>query len=307
VTHTCVQCTVKSDCGADAPACDVQAHACVGCLVRTDCKAPTPACDVSTNTCVACTAHTDCKGTTPRCDTETNTCVACLEQADCVDPTASRCDAETHTCKPCGENSECSAITGRNVCDGGVCVQCSGKDSTACGTSSGVPLVCDSKLHTCTTRKQRSSGLCGTCVSDKECPLGQLCVLDTVSTGQTSKQVGYFCHWKQGDTANGAPSDCPTQGRPYIKVADAFSIDGEAADVCTLAVSSCTANGEFRNKNCAPTGTPNDTLCGAAAPNDAKCVSFGASYRCTMTCGSDDDCPVGFPCNTSVTPRVCTL
>jgi len=303
-----VQCLTKADCGAETPVCDALAHTCVGCLLRADCKAPTPSCNQETETCVPCVAHTDCKGTTPRCDSQTNSCVACLEQADCSDPTASRCDTESHTCKPCSTSADCSSLSGKKVCEDGVCVQCSGNDSIACGSSGGTPLVCDSKLHTCTTRKQRSSGLCGACVSDLECPLGQLCVPDTVSAGQTSKQVGYFCHWKQGDTANGAPSDCPTQGRPYIKVgSDVVSIDGEVADVCTLAVSSCTASTEFRNKNCAPTGTPNDTLCGAAAPSDAKCVSFGASYRCTMTCLSDDDCPTGSSCNTAVTPRVCTL
>jgi hypothetical protein len=135
-----------------------------------------------------------------------------------------------------------------------------------------------------------------------------MCVLDTFGSGATAKQVGYFCHWKQGDTVNGAPADCPTQGRPYFRlVSGASSIDGEVADICTLAVSSCPAKNEFRNKNCAPTGTPDDTLCGVAAPNDAKCVSIGAGFRCTMTCLGDDDCLTGSSCNTLVTPQVCTL
>src|SRR6187455_2845011 len=70
----------------------------------------------------------------------------------------------------------------------------------------------------------------------------------------------------------------------------AASIDGQTADICTLRVSSCVASAEFSTKNCAPTGAPDDALCGVAAPIDAKCIQVTASsaYRCTMTCISDE-------------------
>jgi hypothetical protein len=135
---------------------------------------------------------------------------------------------------------------------------------------------------------------------------GELCVLDTLETATGTKSVGYFCHWKQGDTSNDAPADCFTMGRPYVHLRSTMSIDGEAANVCVLRVSSCAANADFSAKDCAPDGTPDDGLCGVASPSDAKCVPYGIGYRCTMTCGSTDDCPA-LSCRTNVSPTVCAL
>jgi hypothetical protein len=185
-------------------------------------------------------------------------------------------------------------------------VQCTGAKFAACGVNAGTPLVCDSLQHTCTTSKQHSAGLCQTCLSDAQCNAGEVCLLDKFGT--PSVNVGYFCHWKQGDTADGAPADCTAGGQPYVGVQkNATSIDGATGDICTLAVSTCVANNQFRSKNCANPVLPDDTLCGVAPPKDAKCAPFGATtYRCTMTCLSDDDCP-GTTCNTGVSPRVCNL
>jgi len=57
----------------------------------------------------------------------------------------------------------------------------------------------------------------------------------------------------------------------------------------------------------APSGAYNDSLCGVAAPADAKCIQVTSSsaYRCTIACGSDADCPNGFPCNLDVSRSVC--
>jgi hypothetical protein len=266
-------------------------------------------CESITNTCVECTAHSDCRGATPNCDAATNACVECVEQADCSAPTSSQCDPADHTCKPCSVDNDCSEIAGKGVCLAGACVECTATKTTSCGSDKGTPLVCDSLEHVCTTAPARSAGLCQPCVSDAQCALGQLCVLDTIGSGKAQKPVGYFCHWKQGDIANGAPADCTDGGRPYVRVvSDVTSIDGETADICGLAVSSCPANNEYRDKNCAPSGTPDDTLCGVSAPADAKCVQFGTTtYRCTMTCLSQDDCPSQSTCNTTVSPRICSL
>ena len=273
------------------------------------CGEATPICEPVSNQCVECRVNEDCSASAePSCDTTTNTCVECLEQADCKSPTASRCDLTDHTCNPCSIDADCSDIDGKGVCLAGTCVECTTTKATACGSEKGTPLVCDSLEHTCTTKPARSAGLCQPCVADAQCALGQLCVLDTIGSGTSQKEVGYFCRWKQGDTANGAPADCPTEGRPYVKlVADAVSVDGETAGICALAISTCPAKNEFRDKNCAPTGVANDALCGVSSPNDAKCVQFGAGFRCTMTCLSQDDCPSPSTCNTGVTPQVCTL
>jgi hypothetical protein len=135
---------------------------------------------------------------------------------------------------------------------------------------------------------------------------GELCVLDTIGTGAAAKAVGYFCHWKKGDVANGAPALC-SSGRPYVRtLTGATSVDGETADICTLRTSTCIANDEFSSKDCAPTSTPDDSLCGVAPPADALCALFDTdTYRCTMTCLSDDDCRTGSSCN--IARGVCAL
>lgn len=333
-THTCVECLGAADCKAPTPACEPTTKTCVGCLSKADCAGTKPLCDVTHNACVACLEQTDCTNaaasycsstshTCTPCTSSTQcsnipgkpicsagTCVQCTKQSDCTDPGASQCDLSTHTCKPCTTDAHCSNIAGKGVCLDGACVQCTAAKPTACGadSKSGTPLVCDSLKHTCTTALAKSAGLCAPCVSDAQCKAGELCVLDTVGTGASAKAVGYFCHWKKGDSANGAPADCFANGRPYAgTLTGATSIDGQTADVCTLRVSSCIASAEFSTKNCAPTGTPDDSQCGVAAPIDAKCIQATGSsaYSCTMTCGSDLDCRDGFACNTNVSPPVC--
>jgi hypothetical protein len=171
----------------------------------------------------------------------------------------------------------------------------------------GTPLVCDSLKRTCTTNKEKSAGLCKECVSDAQCTAGKLCVKETF--GSPAADVGYFCFWKQGDTANGAPTDCTASGRPYVKILkNQTSLDGEAATICGLRASTCTARNDFSAKNCATSMAADDSKCGFDAPDDAKCVSFGPSqFRCTMTCVSDDDCLPGVACDGGASPPVCEL
>jgi len=186
------------------------------------------------------------------------------------------------------------------VCDtkAGECVQCTGTDYASCGMDTGTPLVCDSLKRTCTTGKEHDADLCKACVSDANCKAGELCVLERYS----NKDVGYFCFWKQGDMANGAPADCFTTGHPYAgTLANATSVDGEKADICSLRSSTCTAVSQVSSKNCKPGAVPDNSLCGFDSPNDAKCDQVGIStnFRCTMTCVSDEDCPGVVKCNMS--------
>jgi len=312
-TRLCVACTLHADCNGATPLCDVTHHACVACLQQADCADATASrCDLVTHTCAPCVNSTQCSGIAGKPTCSAGECVECSRQSDCKTPGASHCDLVTHTCKPCSVNSDCSDITGKNVCLAGECVQCIAAQSAACGTdtASGAPYVCDSLEHTCTTQKAKSAGLCASCVSDAQCKDGELCVLDTIGTGAARKPVGYFCHWKQGDTANGAPADCTTgSGPPYVKVLPrASSIDGAVADVCVLRRSSCPARADFSKKDCAPQRLSDDSLCGFAPPQDAKCAQFGTTtFRCTMTCLSDIDCPGSVTCLTDVSPNVCAL
>ena len=307
-THACVECLSRSQCSGNTPACDTMTHSCVECLSRSDCKAPTAACVSETHQCAACAANTDCKAPTSLCEMTSHSCVACVQSSDCKDTLAARCDAETHTCMACAGDADCEHFSATPACFEGKCVECTGKNNSACGvdSASGDPFVCDSLKRTCSTDTEHSTGLCGACVSDAQCMAGQLCVKDTLGTGDSAKDVGYFCHWKKGDTRNGAPALC-NAARPYVRtVMSVTSIDGEIADICTLRTSSCPARNQFSSKNCGP--TPDDTLCGVSPPNDAKCAQFDVEdYRCTMTCLGNDDCLSPSTCNGELSPPVCTF
>jgi hypothetical protein len=331
-TNTCVGCVASTDCGEPNPVCDAAARVCVECASSADCSGATPFCDTATQSCVACLTQSDCEDpATAQCASDhsckpclnsahctaipgrpicaSGTCVECTKQSDCNDSTASQCDMTTKACVPCTSDAHCSNIAGKSVCLAGECVQCTAANPSACGidAQSGAAFVCDSVKHTCTTSLASSANVCKPCVSDAQCYAGQRCVLDTIGTGASAKDVGYFCHWKKGDTTNGAPADCFGDGRPYAKTIAAMTIDGESADICVLRVSSCVAGAEFSTKNCAQTGTPDDAACGFAPPVDAKCipVTGSSAYRCTMRCLSDEDCPDGSPCDTSL--RLCQL
>lgn len=293
-------------CKGATPICDTTTNTCVACIKSSDCKGSTPSCDVTTNTCVECAKSSDCKDSAkPLCDTTAKQCVACLAQGDCKAATASACNSGV--CTACTKDEECTGIAGKGVCDAGTCVQCTGKNFAACGQDTGTPLVCDSLMRTCSSNKQGSAGLCLPCVSDAQCRTGQMCALDQF--GNPSQQVGYFCHWKKGDTANGAPTSCVATGRPYVGTqVNVTSIDGTTSDICSLRSSTCVARNQFSSKDCSVTASPSDALCGVSPPNDAKCAAFDATnFRCTMTCLSDDDCPSPASCNTGVTPAVCSL
>jgi len=269
------------------------------------CTAPKPVCDEPNDTCVECLAEADC--TTPaksKCDTDTKACVACLQSADCATAAAAKCDGGA--CVKCTGNDDCSHVAGKGVCDtvAGECVQCTGTDYSSCGMDLGTPLVCDTLKRTCTTNKEHAADLCKACVSDANCKLGEACVLEKYD----GSDIGYFCFWKQGDTGNGAPSDCFTEAHPYAGVqVDAISVDGQKSDICTLRSSTCTARNQFSSKDCKSGGSGDNSVCGSAPPKDAKCDQVGASanYRCTMTCLSDEDCPGVSTCNTST--DVCEL
>lgn len=297
-------------CSGTTPVCDVDTNKCVECLKSSSCEdAAKPVCDTGSNVCVGCLSSGDCTvdATKPVCKTETTTCVGCLANTDCTSATASLCDTATNTCGKCSIDADCTHISGKGVCNAGTCVQCTGVKYSGCGQLEGKNLVCDSLTNTCSTDKtEKMAAECQSCISDAQCIAGQVCALQTFN----GSAVGYFCFWKQGDTANGAPADCTlSTNRPFVKVqSDVKSIDGTTATLCTLATSTCTALNQFRATDCAPTGTPNDNLCGFVAGVDSKCVAYGTTqYRCTTACGSNDDCKSGFSCNIATTPDTCSL
>jgi len=250
-----------------------------------------------------------CTAPTAMCRESDGTCVECLSDGDCMSPTAARCDVGMGTCVACEDSAECAGHPGAEVCAlsgalSGRCVECTAADRTACGSN-----VCDSRMGTCTSTALGTTGLCQPCVSDAQCSEGKLCV--EMTYGSPAESVGWYCLWRQDAAAPGPAGDCFT-ARPYVAArAGAESIDGTAAAVCGLAVTTCDALNHFRTPgrgtgSCALSGDPDD--CGVDGQDDGPCVMAGmATNRCSVWCGSDDDCLSGFTCNTMVSRRYCNL
>jgi hypothetical protein len=285
-----------------------------------------PLCDMATTSatqgqCVQCITGSACANPTPQCSS--HQCIACNTDTACTDPANPECGS-SGSCVPCTSDGPCIGRAGTEVCDTaagatqGRCVQCTGTKYESCKQGS-TQYVCNSLNRTCSnTAVEHSGDLCTECVSDAQCQAGKLCVKQTFddpsdSPDQGAIDIGYFCAWHKNSGVGGAPAQC-TSAPPYINVeAAAVSMDGETADVCVLRVSTCPALADFSNKDCAPSGTPNDTLCGASvAPHDGYCVLKEAGppndiYRCTVPCMGDTDCPGSSTTCSLASPRLCTL
>ena len=306
--QVCVGCLDASHCSKPTPVCDTDHQVCVGCLDSSHCSEPTAVCDPNHQVCVGCLTASDCLAPTPVCDTDHQVCVECLTSADCGAPEAARCEAGA--CLPCTAQEDCQHFAATRVCEltSGTCVECTGALYDNCQDESGNALVCDSVSKICSTERPGSVGLCEPCLSDAHCRAGQLCVAQEY--GDPPQHIGNFCFWRQGSPDNDvAPADCYVSGAPYVRPAELTSIDGEAAEVCTLRTSTCVAHQAFSDVDCASEeGTADDSLCGADPPNDGFCLQVSeTSFRCTVSCSGNDDCLPQVECNTTVSNPYCTL
>lgn len=302
---SCVECSADGDC-ADGVCVE---GACVGCRADDDCVGGV--CESSS--CVQCRLDGDCAGGV--CEPETNTCVQCREDGDCADgvcvgavcrqcrdnagctdAVASTCDADA-MCAPCTTNADCSHLSGLGVCADGTCVECTGSDYAACGG------VCDSLQEVCTDVPVGASGLCEACISDAQCRPGLLCVEQMFERddGTGPALVGRFCLWDRDSTeANGPGGACSTV-RPYIEAQQVVSVDGVAATVCGLALTTCPGLNQFRTTCPTPGGA-----CGADGFDDGTCVAFDAATNfCTVPCLGDSDCDIGATCDVTSIPKLC--
>lgn len=238
VTLSCVDCLQPSDCPAAAPGC--YQGVCGQCNISSDCPgsetcdngacgcATDQACPTATPNCIldggpgvcGCAATASCTGTNEICDpsqgaagacvlscnapggvcladtdtgegfcdTSSGLCVQCLTASQCTDPDSPLC--VSGNCAQCGADTDCAALdAGMPYCSlslGGLCV--------GCDSPSQCPLDnqgCDS-----------SSGSCGSCTYNSDCPAGLGC---GVMTGLCAP----FCG---SAAASGAPdcADCAT-------------------------------------------------------------------------------------------------
>src|SRR5207248_2626631 len=107
--------------------------------------------------------------------------------------------------KPCSADTDCDLITGKSVCDQGVCVQCTITRESLCNGKS-----CNPATKACTSTTLASLYACENCVADSECmpTMGYRCV-PMVFQG-TARPNGY-CLKQFPECA--APYSSPTSSR----------------------------------------------------------------------------------------------
>jgi hypothetical protein len=320
-----VECTGNSDCkDAAQPYCVDQE--CVQCRSHADCDNPTPQCNGS-GECVGCTAPAACTGRPEgeRCATAAGAlqgrCVECRSHADCDNPTP-QCNSSGQ-CVPCTVDAACSGRSATPVCDessdatyGGRCVPCTGAKYASC-EKTGTAYVCESLTRTCsTTAVAGLAAECSPCVSDAHCQSSKLCVMQSYNDpfdnpNQGAVEVGYFCAWRK--SAPSGPNGSCFSARPYVKTVAGVSIDGTAADVCVLRVSTCPALTDYSSKNCGVSDgmgglMADDALCGDPDLHDGYCAEpETGTFLCTTLCLGDTDCKLGASCDTSPEPDTCSL
>ena len=283
--NTCVECLSSADCAsAAASRCDQQTGRCSGCRGNGDCSsiAGKPICsDDGAAQCVECVVDTDCTNnpSSSKCNTVTNTCAQCVLDSDCPTPSASRC--ADNRCQPCvndSGDSHCGHIASGNtvlgVCDtsgaAGVCVQCTGTQSAACGAS-----ICDSLARACSPFPAGTARICQTCISDASCPANDRCVLETFDL----TTLGYACFPL---AQNGTCGLTPFAGLTRVN-----TIDGAIEDVCLLRRTTCAAFNALELQSCTM-----DADCGETNLNDGRCVTDGSlGMRCSIPCSNGADCP----------------
>lgn len=300
-------------CSGKTPICDSSSNRCVECTSTTPnaCTESGKLCGRQ-KTCVECESSLHCSTVPgkPVCDDSpssprANTCVQCRTNDDCTTPEASVCDTSVdpltnlprNVCVGCTSTRDCVHIAGKQVClsatatEPSRCVECTKDDAHACSNGAASTL-CHGLEHVCTNRLKSSAGLCQPCISDAECVAGQACVPETFGLEQTKL---YACLWKKGDPTPNAPISCSdATNQPYIITRpDVTTIDGAAATVCGLAVSTCAAVLEAVTPtiNCAPDGVPNHSLCSFEGYDSARCVSArNGAYQCSPRCSKNADC-----------------
>ena len=243
---------------------------CVECLISDHCLSDeAPVCDTDTGVCVECDAPEDCEDPAlPMC--ESNVCVAgCLGPEDCGRfAELDLCDAETGTCVEC--------LT-RDDCPGDVCARAT---------------------HSCVDDREAGDvGVCEECEYDDDCAEGQLCVEQSFQ----STVVGNFCTWRKDGRTETVDASCLDAGRPYAGSGPGMtSVEGQTADMCILATTSCPAFIQHRQIviGCVDESELSDAACGFEGVEDGLCrvPEGGGNARCTYPCGGNEDCRTGFTC-----------
>jgi hypothetical protein len=177
----------------------------------------------------------------------------------------------------------------------GACVECTQDDRTACAVDgNGKRDVCNAATHECEVGvKEGTAPLCGSidrkqCVSNAHCPAGSTCVQEFLRDQTFS---AWYCLPTMGS---------PSCKRPFAREQTRPTRDGDAAAVCALRLSTCTAHSQYTSTSmpCTSDTDPSagdNAKCGLPGLDDGYCVYGGTvlGFVCTVPCTSADaDCPV---------------
>ncbi len=260
-----------------------------------ECSGETSHCSAEEE-CVECLENEHCDDPAPFCDTE-NTCVSCLENADCLSVDASLCDGGE--CAGCEEHADCSHLSAAPLCnsDAGICAGClpseddRESDEDACGTGVCNPqtLECESALT------QSAKDLCGSCIADSECLVGQNCIPLQYTGGTEPVELGTFC-------MKIAPGCSPPYQAGAINRASVSGVP--ATNYCGLAeeFTTCAAIKDLKDgKLCADDGE-----CGSEHSEGlCRIVNLGIDNQCTYSCTGSAQCVGGFACGGTVGNEYC--
>lgn len=289
----CVVCLEDSHCPAEAPHCTDSG--CVACRAGgTDCGPESPVCAEST--CSACSNHDDCARfeETPVCDSASGSCAECLTDEHCTVAGASRC--VENQCVPCDVDADCAHLPSQHLCHEGLCVECYGKETSACETNRVCNMIAGSEApYSCTHFRAGEANFCEPCVSDAHCRAGAHCVL-TQFQGQ---DTGYFCLLREGGDAEDSPADCRT-AQLYTNAQELTSTDGRTGRYCALEYTTCQALFDYSD------ACEVDDDCGVPGLDDGLCVPYSeTTYRCSYSCAHVGQCPEFTQCDPN--KRYCRL
>ncbi len=293
--NTCVQCLDFEDCNNETPFC--VDNGCVECTQASHCETTElPVCDGS-GTCTGCGGNPDCARfpSLPICDTSTGICEQCTTNTHCTSPNASVCDLGTLSCSQCDDNDDCAHISGRNVCDDGLCVACTVEDESACGGNS-----CNPATRSCTGTAIGSRRQCDSCLADSECiggGIGNAATFRCVPmTFQGDPRPGGYCLPR-------AQGGCD---QPFGSVYSTASLSGTTSEsYCSI-----NQNGGLNPANAVTCEAVRDLLDNATCSADedcgdgegGRCATVGGNpNRCTYVCGSTASCPSDRTCADSTT------
>jgi len=289
-----VECTDSLQCANPTPFCSTMSE-CVQCLDAIACPSNSPVCGAD-GACSRCAGAPDCtRFANTRACSGAGSCVECVQNTDCKTSAAPRCGSDNR-CTTCVDDNDCAPFA--QVCDTAAkqCVQCTGTKTSRCNGD-----VCDSVNRTCETGvKPASADLCESCVSDAQC--GKTAPSLCMPTSFSGTSTGNFCLPKRDSTT---PGSCISDRRPFITTVNGgvgdplASVDGVIAPVCKLRATTCEGFNDFSNTSCA--GPSDNASCGVAGLADGICAPVPADtiHRCSMPCGGNDDCKVGFTCTGS--------